>query len=626
MWPARTPSMWRDASSAATAPREVVPSGGQFDGAPGEEDCRPRPWSSGSGTQPTPCAATRSRPSTSTSCSAWSSSSTSPTASRRAARRSRPSCRPDSDDYIPNEARRAQFLEDRDEYTSHNVFWVPAEARWESIQASAKLPEIGQVIDTAMDLIEKENPIIRGVLPRNYGREGSTRAASASSSTSSARSASPRPTTTAATTCSAASTSTSSVSSPARRRQGRRRVLHAALRRQDARRDARALPRPRLRPCLRLGRHVRPVRRVREGPRRQAHRHLRLRPGVHRHHLAARQDEPRPPRHRGRPRRPVGRLLHARTCTPTCAPTSCSPTRRSTCRTGGTPSSHDDPRWKYGTPPEGNANFAWVQHFIHHLSPEGHGWLRPGQRLAVARRAAARARSAASSSRPTSSTASSPCPTSSSSTPASRSACGSSRRTAHGNGHRERAGRGAVHRRPQARRDGDASPARARRRRHRARSPAPTTPGATTTAATRTCPASAKAATLDEIEQHDFVLTPGRYVGAEEAEDDDEPIDEKIERLTEELFAEFERGRELEDECARGSRGFAVSGWRLGRARRWLGDAEIAEVASKVGSGATPRGGTSVYVDAGTAFIRSQNVYDHEFASRRARVRRDEAA
>lgn len=68
--------------------------------------------------------------------------------------------------------KRQRFLEDRDEYRAHNVFWVPTDARWESIQAKAKLPEIGQVIDTAMDLIEKENPVIRGVLPRNYGREG----------------------------------------------------------------------------------------------------------------------------------------------------------------------------------------------------------------------------------------------------------------------------------------------------------------------------------------------------------------------------------------------------------------------------------------------------------------------
>lgn len=64
------------------------------------------------------------------------------------------------------------FLEDRDEYTSHNVFWVPELARWGYIQSVAKQPEIGQQIDQAMDLIEKENPTLRGVLPRNYGRDG----------------------------------------------------------------------------------------------------------------------------------------------------------------------------------------------------------------------------------------------------------------------------------------------------------------------------------------------------------------------------------------------------------------------------------------------------------------------
>ena len=58
----------------------------------------------------------------------------------------------------------------------------------------------------------------------------------------------------------------------------------------------------------------------------------------------------------------------------------------------------------------------------------------------------------------------------------------------------------------------------------------------------------AKAASLEEIAKHDFVLTPGRYVGAEAAEVDDEPVSQKIERLERVLFTEFERGRNLEDE------------------------------------------------------------------------------
>ena len=70
------------------------------------------------------------------------------------------------------EERLAQFLESRDEYTSHNVFWVPENARWGYIQDRAKLPSVGEDIDKAMDIIEKENPSLRGVLPRNYGRDG----------------------------------------------------------------------------------------------------------------------------------------------------------------------------------------------------------------------------------------------------------------------------------------------------------------------------------------------------------------------------------------------------------------------------------------------------------------------
>jgi type I restriction enzyme M protein len=61
-------------------------------------------------------------------------------------------------------------VEDRDEYAAANVFWVPQGARWSHIQKSAKLPEIGQIIDNAMVLIEKENPSLKGVLPKDFSR------------------------------------------------------------------------------------------------------------------------------------------------------------------------------------------------------------------------------------------------------------------------------------------------------------------------------------------------------------------------------------------------------------------------------------------------------------------------
>lgn len=62
------------------------------------------------------------------------------------------------------------LLESRDEYTAEGVFWVPPEARWEFLQAKAKQPEIGKLIDAAMEAVERENPSLRGVLPKNFAR------------------------------------------------------------------------------------------------------------------------------------------------------------------------------------------------------------------------------------------------------------------------------------------------------------------------------------------------------------------------------------------------------------------------------------------------------------------------
>jgi type I restriction enzyme M protein len=60
--------------------------------------------------------------------------------------------------------------EERDEYLATNLFWVPKGARWSEVQAQAKLPTIGQVVDDAMAAIEEENPSLKGVLPKTYGR------------------------------------------------------------------------------------------------------------------------------------------------------------------------------------------------------------------------------------------------------------------------------------------------------------------------------------------------------------------------------------------------------------------------------------------------------------------------
>ena len=60
--------------------------------------------------------------------------------------------------------------EDRDEYIAENVFWVPQEARWSYLLANAKQVNIGTLLDEAMTAIEKENPSLKGVLPKDYGK------------------------------------------------------------------------------------------------------------------------------------------------------------------------------------------------------------------------------------------------------------------------------------------------------------------------------------------------------------------------------------------------------------------------------------------------------------------------
>src|SRR5687768_9450674 len=60
--------------------------------------------------------------------------------------------------------------EDKDEYLAERVFYVPPQARWKWLQGRAKLPTIGKDIDDAMDAIEKDNPSLKGVLSKDYGR------------------------------------------------------------------------------------------------------------------------------------------------------------------------------------------------------------------------------------------------------------------------------------------------------------------------------------------------------------------------------------------------------------------------------------------------------------------------
>jgi type I restriction enzyme M protein len=146
--------------------------------------------------------------------------------------------------------------EDPDEYKAASIFWVPREARWSHLKGQAPQPTIGRTVDDAMDAIERENPTLKGVLPKDFARPGLDKARLAQLINL---------------------VSDIGLGSPADRAkdilgrvyeyflaqfasaEGKKggQFYTPAPRRPRARRDAGALQGPRVRPLLRLGRHVR---------------------------------------------------------------------------------------------------------------------------------------------------------------------------------------------------------------------------------------------------------------------------------------------------------------------------------------------------------------------------------
>jgi type I restriction enzyme M protein len=452
---------------------------------------------------------------------------------------------PDSEEYIPNPERRAPFIEDRDEYTSQNVFWVPADARWEYLQGRAKLSSIGQDIDAAMDIIEKENPSLRGVLPRNYGREGLDKRKLGE-----------------------LVDLIGSIGFTETDDHGADDVLGRVYEyflgqfaREEGKRGGEFFtPRSVVKTLVEMlepyegrvfdpacgsgGMFVESARFV------NAHGGQRGAISVYgqeftnttwklaKMNLALRG---------------IDANLGERSAD--SFTDDLHPDLRADFVIANPQFNDDDwwnakladdPRWKYGTPPEGNANFAWVQHFVYHLSPRGtagfvlaNGSLssKSGGEYEIRQKLVEKDIVDCIVAMPDRLFYNTPIPVTLWFTSKDRG----------GNGHRKRKGEVLF---IDARRLGTLVS-----RKLRELSDEDIAQIAGTYHSWRNhnggyedIPGFAKSATLDDIKKHDFVLTPGRYVEAEEAETDDEPIDQKIKRLTEELYAEFDRGRELEDQ------------------------------------------------------------------------------
>ena len=239
-------------------------------------------------------------------------------------------------------------LEDRDEYQSANVFWVPKVARWSTLQANAKQPAIGKQIDDAMVAIERDNPSLKGVLPKDYARQALDK------------------------------TRLGELDRPDRNpgvgREGApveghprarvrvfplavcecggkkgRAVLYTPVRRKDTCRNDRAVQGQGVRPLLRFGRDVCPEREVCRGTGRTDQRYCDLRAGIQPDDLETGEDEPCHPGHREQPRpRACGQFP------PRPAPglksgfCPCKPAVQ--FKRLGRRALKEDARWKYGIP------------------------------------------------------------------------------------------------------------------------------------------------------------------------------------------------------------------------------------------------------------------------------------
>lgn len=441
------------------------------------------------------------------------------------------------------------FIDDRDEYVSHNVFWVPESARWQHIQSMAKQPEVGQTIDKAMDLIERENASLRGVLSRNYGREGLDKQRLGE-----------------------LVDLIGGIGFETADDHGADDVLGRVYEYflgqfagKETGKDAGAFYTPRsvVRTLVEMlepfhGRVYDPAAGsggmfVQSAEFVKAHGGRRTDISVYgqeftdttwklaKMNLALRGIDADLGTHSADS---FAEDLH--------------PDLRADFVIANPPFNvsdwwnaklADDPRWQFGTPPQGNANFAWVQHFVYHLSPKGTaGFVLANGSLSSKTGGEGEIRRKLVESDLVDCIVAMPDKLFfNTGIPVSLWFISKDR---HGNGHRERQGEvlfidarklgKMINRRLRELADDDIQKIAGVYHAWRNHD-----------GGYEDVPGFVKAATLEEIVKHDFVLTPGRYVGIEEREVDDEPIDGKIERLTKELFAEFDRGRELEEEVRR---------------------------------------------------------------------------
>ena len=460
------------------------------------------------------------------------------------------------DYYVKSAERRADIVEDRNEYAADNVFWVHTEARWGYLQDRAKQPEIGVLIDHAMDLVEAENPQLKGVLPKSFARAEIDKRLLGELLDL------------------IGTIGFTKVDHGADDVLGR--VYEYFLGQFASSEGKRAgeyyTPRSVVRllvemlepyhgriydPCCGSGGMF-----VQSADFVAAH-------GGRRNDISVYGQEYTAATWRLAKMNLAIRGIEANLGdrADDSFHQDLHPDLRADFVIANPPFNvsdwytdalRDDPRWKYGRPPAGNGNYAWIQHFVHHLSPRGvAGFILANGSLTSKTSGEGEVRKNLVESNIVDCIVAFPEKLFfNAAIPVALWFLAKNRT---GDGFRERKDEvlfidarklGSMETRTLKSLDaGDITKIAGTYHSWRNNSP---------DVAYEDVAGFCKSASLKEVVSHDFVLTPGRYVGAANVEDDGEPIHDKIARLKSNLFAEFDQGAELEDRIRRNLNGLAI--------------------------------------------------------------------
>lgn len=424
--------------------------------------------------------------------------------------------------------------EDFDEYKSENIFWVPKEARWSFIKENAKQPAIGVLIDEAMDAIERDNPELKGALPKRYAREELDK-----------------------------------------QRLGELVDLFSNITFDEDHRSKDVLgriyeyflgqfglaegknggqfytPRSIVRLLVEML-NPKPGSRIFDPACGSGGMFVQSEKFVEEHEgklgdVAFYGQESNPTTWRLGKMNMAIRGIGADIRLGDTLRKDMHPDLKADFVIANPPFNdsdwggetlRQDVRWKYGTPPTGNANFAWVQHFVHHLSPTGTaGFVLANGSMSSQSSGEGEIRKKIIEADLVDCIVTLPSQLFfNTGIPAclwfiSRDRINRSGKTLFIDG--RNLGK-MINRRNRELTEEDIAKVAETYRRFRESGNIEDIPG------------FAKVATLDEIKEHDYVLTPGRYVGSEEVEEDDEAFAEKMQRLTAELNEQFAKSHELE--------------------------------------------------------------------------------